>query len=222
MIVFDVDGTLIGGELTDWASFGAAFEDAAGFRLSAQFFADLEEVTAQAIVHQALPEHLPEEKKRIEQAVRTRYLNYLREAHERDHDCFPALGEGPALLNELRERGIPVAIATGDWRETISFKLQAAGFSIQSVPLVTSSEYYSRAEIIAQAVALAGGSLSEAIYVGDGLWDLRACRKLGIRFIGVGNKREKLLEAAAPHVLDDLTANEFWRAHAAIGMSQLG
>jgi phosphoglycolate phosphatase-like HAD superfamily hydrolase len=203
--------------LIDWASFGAAFEDAAGFRLTAQFFADLEEVTAQAIVHQALPNHLPEEKKRIELAVRTRYLSYLQDAHERDRGCFPALGEAMTLLAELQERGIPLAIATGDWRETISFKLRAAGFSIAGIPLVTSSEYYSRAEIIAQAVVLAGGSLSEAIYVGDGVWDLRACRKLGIPFIGVGNKREKLLEAAAAHVLENLTSNEFWRAHTAIG-----
>jgi hypothetical protein len=58
--------------------------------------------------------------------------------------------------------------------------------------------------------------------VGDGVWDLRACRKLGIRFIGVGNKREKLLEAEATHVLEDLTSKEFWRAHAEVGAIHRG
>jgi len=33
MMVFDVDGTLIGGEAADWASFGGAFEEIAGFTL---------------------------------------------------------------------------------------------------------------------------------------------------------------------------------------------
>jgi len=55
MIVFDADGTLIGGESTDWTSFDAAFEEVAGFALDDAFFESIEEVTAQAIVHQALP-----------------------------------------------------------------------------------------------------------------------------------------------------------------------
>ncbi len=221
MIVFDVDGTLVGGELIDWASFGAAFEDAAGFRLTAQFFANLEEVTAQAIVHQALPQHPLEEKKRIENDVRANYLRYLKESHAVDRGCFPALEGALALLQELKDRGMRVAIATGDWRESISFKLGAAGFMIDGIPLVTSSEFYSRAEIIAGAVKMAGGSLEEAVYVGDGVWDLRACRKLGIPFIGVGNKREKLLEAEATHVLLNLNSSEFWRAHAEVGATRL-
>jgi phosphoglycolate phosphatase-like HAD superfamily hydrolase len=54
MIVFDVDGTLIGGQSVDWTSFVEAFKEAAGFALDDAFFDNLEEVTAQAIIHQAL------------------------------------------------------------------------------------------------------------------------------------------------------------------------
>lgn len=38
IMVFDVDGTLVGGEATDWASFEGAFEEAAGFVLDNTFF----------------------------------------------------------------------------------------------------------------------------------------------------------------------------------------
>jgi phosphoglycolate phosphatase-like HAD superfamily hydrolase len=211
MIVFDVDGTLIGGEATDWASFGAAFQEVAGFALEEPFFASIEEVTAQAIVHQALEGFSPMEKKEMEHAVCQGYLRRLREAHADHPSSFPAIGGALVLLQELQERGIPIAIATGDWQETISFKLQAAGIPVEGIPMMTSSDFYSRADIISAAVTKAGRTLEEAVYVGDGLWDLRACRRLGIPFIGVGSRRDKLREAGAIHILQDFDVSEFFR-----------
>jgi phosphoglycolate phosphatase-like HAD superfamily hydrolase len=217
MIVFDVDGTLIGGESTDWACFRPAFEEVAGFGLSDNFFASIEEITAQAIVHQAL-NHLPlEERRSKERSVCQGYLQRLKDAHELDPGCFAAVNGAVALMREIKEKGIPIAIATGDWRETISFKLRAAGISFDDIPMVTSSEFYSRSDIIAAAVTRAGGALGEAIYVGDGLWDFRACAKLGIRFIGVGHRGEKLRGAGARHVLGDLSPMEFWSVKEALG-----
>ena len=210
-MVFDVDGTLVGGEATDWASFGAAFKEAAGFVLEDTFFARIEEVTAQAIVHQALEDAPIEKKKEIERAVRQGYLRRLQSAHENDPCSFPALDGALALLAELRQRGVPVAIATGDWFESITFKLQAAGIPFDAVPIVTSSDFYSRADIIAEAIAKAGRPREEAVYIGDGLWDLRAARKLGIPFIGVGYRKEKLEAAGATHTLRDLSPLNFWQ-----------
>lgn len=121
-----------------------------------------------------------------------------------------------ALLHELKAAGLRVAIATGDWRESITFKLGAAGIPIDYIPIVTSSEHYARADIIRAAVAEVGGRLDEAIYVGDGLWDLWACERLGIPFIGVGHRKERLRKAGALHVVDDLNPPEFWRVRDAI------
>src|ERR1035441_7224379 len=179
MMVFDVDGTLVGGESTDWASFEAALEEAAGFVLDDTFFGRIEEVTAQAIVHQALEDVSIEKKKQMEHAVRQGYLRRLKSAHESDPSSFPALDGALALLAELKKKGVPVAIATGDWLESITFKLRAAGIPFDGVPMVTSSDFYSRADIIAGAIAKAGRPMHEAVYIGDGLWDLRASRKLG-------------------------------------------
>lgn len=217
MIVFDVDGTLIGGEPTDWACFRAAFEEVAGFVLTDSFFAGISEITAQAIVHQAL-DSLPADERRLkERSVCQGFLRRLKDAHNNDPGCFVAVNGAVALIQELKERNIPMAIATGDWRETISFKLQASGISLDGIPMVTLSEFYSRSDIIAAAVAKAGGSLEKAIYVGDGLWDFRACTQLGIRFVGVGHRREKLRNAGARHVLNDLNPLEFWRVQEALG-----
>ena len=59
------------------------------------------------------------------------------------------------------------------------------------------------------AAAKAGRSMTDAIYVGDGEWDLRACRELGIPFIGTGNKMQRLLDAGAEHICEDLEVELF-------------
>ena len=210
-MVFDVDGTLIGGEATDWASFGSAFEEVAGFVLDAAFFARIEEITARAIVHQALAKFFLEQRKQMENAVRDGYLRRLKCAHELDSTSFPALEGTLALLEELKKKGVPIAIATGDWFETITFKLRAAGIPFEDIPMVTSSDFYSRADIVAGAVAKAGRQLHEAVYIGDALWDFRACQKLGIPFIGVGARTEKLQSAGAAFTLADLSPVAFWQ-----------
>jgi phosphoglycolate phosphatase-like HAD superfamily hydrolase len=218
MIVFDADGTLIGGESTDKESFEAAFKEVAGFALDEAFFSGLQEVTAQAIVHQALRAAAPEERRSKERAIRDGYLRRLRKAHDGNPASFWAVRGASALLRDLRDKGIPVAIATGDWRETITFKLGAAGIPLDGIPMATSSDFYSRAEIIAGAVEKAGRALHEAIYVGDGLWDLRACRMLGIPFMGVGARRELLRKAGARYILPSLDPAEFWRVKETVEM----
>lgn len=219
LIVFDVDGTLVGGEPTDCASFEAAFEEAAGFVLNEPFWASLEEVTAEAVVHQALKDSSPEEKGRTAHAVRDGNLRRLTAAHKNDPTSFPALEGALALLAELKKQEIPFAIGTGDWFETSTFKLGAAGIPLDNIPMVTSSDFYSRKDIIAGAAAKAGRPLHETVNVGDGMWDLRSCRKLGIPFIGVGHRKEKLKNAGAAHTVPDLRPSNFWRVLETIRMA---
>src|SRR5262249_33295367 len=104
MVVFDVDGTLIGGESTDWACFGAAFADVSGFELSDDFFASIEEITAQAIVHQALHNVPFEQRRLMERSVRQGYLQRLKKAHESASDSFRATNGAEALIRELKEK----------------------------------------------------------------------------------------------------------------------
>ena len=212
MIVFDVDGTLVGGERTDWKCFDDAFEEAAGFPFPSGFFERIEEVTARAIVHQALHGYPEDEKRRIEACTCQGFRRRLEEAHREDRNAFPAIHGAASLIEDIQQRGIPLAIATGDWMETITFKLEAAELSVEGIPMVTSSHCYSRAEIIRAAVREAGGRLSHCVYVGDGHWDLRACQKLGIAFIGCGNKKETLEAGGAQHLVESLGRTHFWVA----------
>ena len=213
MIVFDVDGTLLGGEQHDWKSFDDAFEEAAGFPFPPDFFTNISEVTAEAIVRQALVDVPQADKTRIIDETRRGYLARNQAAHEATGEAFARTHGVDELWKELRDRKMPFAIATGDWHETISYKLSAAGIDVQGVPMATSSDCYARADIIRTAVERAGGELSASVYVGDGVWDLRATQLLGIPFIGCGSRPDDLRAAGATHVLDDLHPERFWPAY---------
>ena len=210
MIVFDVDGTLLGGESYYWKAFEDAFEEASGFRLTKEFFTHLEEVTAKAIVHQALPDLEKEERDEIERKTGEGYLARLQDEIKNDPNSFPAVEGAIELLEEIQNRNIPLAIATGDWRPSIKLKLKAARIPFEHLPLVTSSESYHRHNSIASAIEKAEGSLDNAIYVGDGVWDLKATQRLGIHFIGCGPRKQRLRDAGAKFVLESFEQEEFW------------
>jgi phosphoglycolate phosphatase-like HAD superfamily hydrolase len=56
-------------------------------------------------------------------------------------------------------------------------------------------------------------SFDAVIYIGDGVWDARAARNLGFRFIGIASEPgrvERLYAEGACHVFDDyLDADSF-------------
>ena len=112
---------------------------------------------------------------------------------------------GMALLARLNKLpGTGVAIATGDWLETTSFKLAAAGIDVSGYPMATSSDCSRRSEIIKLAARRAGRSLTDVIYVGDGVWDFKACCELGVRFVGTGTRPHLLKAAGAKLILEIL------------------
>ncbi len=213
MIIFDIDGTLIGGEQTDWRCFEVAFTEASGAPFPLDFFSTIDEVTARAVVHQAVAQRPLSERQAIAAATRDGFCRRLEAALRADAGAFPAIGEAALLLADIRARGIPVALATGDWRESIEIKLRAAKLEVAWMPLVTSSEHPRRCDIIADAAARLDAPIGQVTYVGDGVWDLRATQTLGCSFIGCGVKGEELRRRGCREVLEDLAVAEFWGAY---------
>ena len=61
------------------------------------------------------------------------------------------------------------------------------------------------ADLVQVALNRAGVSAAEAVFVGDTVWDVRACEKAGVRCIGLlsgGISRDELLGAGAAQVYD--------------------
>jgi len=66
--------------------------------------------------------------------------------------------------------------------------MASAGLCYDDYPAASSDDAPDRESIIRLSMRRAAeryGRFSDAVYVGDGVWDARACRSVGIPFIGV-------------------------------------
>ncbi len=209
LIIFDVDGTLLGGESYDWSSYENAFLEVTGNPFEEGFFDRITEVNATSIVQQARPDLTGTEREETIAAVADGYRRRLADEIAAHPEAFPATTGACELLPQLTELGYDCAIATGDWVDSITLKLDAASIPWRGLPMATSSDRDTRAQIISLAAERANRPIEEAIYVGDGLWDLRATGALGIPFIATGAKHARLAAAGAKFVVPDLTPPAF-------------
>lgn len=90
--------------------------------------------------------------------------------------------------------------ATGTWLDAARMKLVKARLAL--MPISACDETESREAIVGNAIALAGGRYDRIIVFGDGTWDLRTARNLGLPFIGIGDV-QRLLAAGAPVAFPD-------------------
>lgn len=205
IVIFDVDGTLIGGEEQDWPSFDNALVSEAGFSPNADFWQSLEEITGKSIVRAVAETMGIEYTLELEERIRKSYLKNLRKAAPYKGDVFTPKPGAVEILNLLKVTPVfDVAIATGDFSETSRFKIGSAGLDISGIPYASCSDAALRKDIIATAAERAGQQTEDVIYVGDGVWDLRACKQLDIPFIGTGAKLERLKAAGAEYIAEDL------------------
>jgi phosphoglycolate phosphatase-like HAD superfamily hydrolase len=105
-----------------------------------------------------------------------------------------------------------IGLATGGWHASARVKCVSAGVDFDTFPVASSDDAMSRTDIMTlsleRVLASAGrprADLASLVYVGDGVWDARACRKLGVPFIGIatGEDAVRLAAEGAITVLPD-------------------
>jgi beta-phosphoglucomutase-like phosphatase (HAD superfamily) len=186
--MFDIDGTLVESYDFDADCFSAAIKDELGVSISSDW-TNYKHITDSGILKQILDElNLAQERKRIELSVKAKFTAQI-EAHLSTHKLF-AIDGAAEFLAELAERkDVALAFATGGWLETARMKLEAADIHLPEIPIASSSDHYSRIEIMKKAQIKAGYSqYISKTYFGDGPWDLKASQDLGYNFVLVGNR----------------------------------
>ncbi len=201
LIIFDIDGTLCDTHAVDASCYAETIEHVVGRSLATVDWSSYPEATNAAIARDFLRECGEQEIEIRERQIREEFVRRLEDRGRRDPGLFRPIDGALEIINDLRRKNYSIAIATGCWQESAHAKLRLAGFDVNGVPFASSSDTRRRADIIALAAARAGRVVSDAVYVGDGVWDVKAARELGMRFIGIGKKHELLREHGARSVL---------------------
>ncbi|MBC8002489.1 MAG: HAD family hydrolase [Opitutaceae bacterium] len=125
---------------------------------------------------------------------------------------FAAVTGAERLLSRLAfSDSHRVCLATGAWRESARLKMTSAGLCFDDHPSATAEDAPDRESIMRLSMQRAldrrGAPFQQIVYVGDGVWDARACRSLGLPFIGIGSsvRAERLALEGAVRVFPDLS-----------------
>ena len=112
------------------------------------------------------------------------------------------------LLRLLTELGVPWAIATSGWMESARPMLELLGVPAR-VPIVTRDQVAHAKpdpDLFIAAVERLGVAVTDAVVVGDSVWDLLAARRtraLGVGLLSGGYGQDELERAGAYRVYQD-------------------
>jgi phosphoglycolate phosphatase-like HAD superfamily hydrolase len=211
LAIFDIDGTLTRTSEVDDACYIRAVREEWGVPSMSTDWSAYEHSTDNAIAaeifrrargREATPSELG--------ALRDRFAGLVAAEAERAPERFQPVPGAPSLVVELPQRGWAVAIATGGWTPSARTKLARAGVPAADIPAAFACDARPRQEIIAIAASRAAARLGverfeRVVYLGDGVWDARACAAAGLPFVGVaqGQRAERLRDEGASVVLPD-------------------
>ena len=96
----------------------------------------------------------------------------------------------------MKETNYAICFATGSLLKPALIKLEQANMNFVPNLVEASNDFYTREEIVTSAIRKAKAYFSvnefqNIISVGDGIWDLRTAKNLGIHFLGIRDKNLK-------------------------------
>jgi phosphoglycolate phosphatase-like HAD superfamily hydrolase len=207
-IIFDIDGTLTQSMQMDDICFVRALAEVWDFHDVDTDWSKYKNVTDAGLLHELHETRTGRPPTTSElHAFRAHFLALLAELIEKN-PVTPITG-APAMLAHLAaQTPYGVSLATGAWGASASLKMRSAGMRFEDHPAASSDDAPDRVTIMQisrQRAAQRFGPREQVVYVGDGLWDARACHALGWPFLGIGTgeRAARLQAAGAFTVLPD-------------------
>lgn len=133
---------------------------------------------------------------------------YHAEAYARLSGSVRPLPGARELLRHLSELGVPWAIGTSGWMQSARPMLELLGVPV-SVPVVTRDQVEHAKpdpDLFIAAVERLGVAVTDAVVVGDSVWDLLAARRaraLAVGLLSGGYGQDELERAGAYRVYQD-------------------
>jgi HAD superfamily hydrolase (TIGR01509 family) len=204
VFIFDLDGTLVDSVYQHVLSWKEAL-DAEGINLSVWRIHRKVGMSGGLFANQLLRET------RID--ITPERLARLRHLHARAYQRLAAqvrpLPGAIELLDTLSAAAIPWAIATSGRMETAAPNLRALRIDPSKVPVVTRDDVkYAKPDpdLFLAAAARLNAAITNAVVVGDSIWDMlasRRCQALGVGLLSGGYGLDELERAGAYRVYED-------------------
>jgi phosphoglycolate phosphatase-like HAD superfamily hydrolase len=214
LTIFDIDGTLTESVAVDELCFVEAFRDVLGIGSINTNWLDYQFQTDSGLALEICRNHLGRDPGDTEiSRLQSRFLQLLCAAVEGTGQPLREIPGASVFLHRLAAQpGWHVAIATGGWNVSARFKLASAGLSVDGIPWASADDAIDRVDILRMSIQRAGqhcgqDTFEDVVYVGDGVWDVRAAKALGIGFLGLaaGYKAGRLMKEEASCVLPDFS-----------------
>lgn len=206
-IIFDIDGTLADTKAVDDKCFIQAFMETFQIDLQHQNWAALENVTDWGITEEVIQTNLNRTPTAIEyQNFQSRLVTLLNEELEKDPKQFQPVRGAIEFFEFLKiETAHPLGIATGAWEQSARTKLKGIGLDHSNIAFANSDHYKTRGDITRHAMKQIkerhSNTSDDIVYFGDGDWDYKTCKELGIRFIGIDVLGDGKLKALGAEVV---------------------
>jgi phosphoglycolate phosphatase-like HAD superfamily hydrolase len=208
LVIFDVDGTLTQTMNADEQCFVRSLAKVCGFRGVDTDWSRYKHATDAGVLHEIYETRIG----RFPSALtisqfREHFVGLLARASSKAP--FAAVTGANVLLSRLAYSAEHrVALATGGWRDSARLKMASAGLRYDDYPAASSDDALDRESIIRLSMQRAAdryGAFGSAVYVGNGVWDARASRRVGIPFIGVATDGQaaRLTAEGAARVFPD-------------------
>ena len=215
LVIFDVDGTLTQTMKAEEACFVRSLAEVCGFRDVDTDWSRYKHATDSGVFHEIHETRTGRPPSPIEiYRFRQHFVELL--AQLSSDAPFTAVKGAPLLLSRLADNAEHrVALATGAWRDSARLKMASAGLCYDDYPAASSDDAFDRESIIRLSMQRAAeryGRCGSTVYVGDDVWDARACRNVGVPFIGVGTggRASRLSEEGAVCVFPDFSDTDLF------------
>lgn len=190
-IIFDIDGTLTNTKKVDDKCFVKAFQQAFNINIGNFKWEDLKHVTDWGITEEIFQRDIGRTPNEAEyELMKSNFVSILKEEKERDQSQFNEITGATDFFNTIQKNAnFKLGIATGSWEQSAKIKLDALDIDLDGICFSNSDYHKSREaitkDVIKQLKAKTQKPTNEIIYFGDGEWDFKTCKNLGIRFIGI-------------------------------------
>ncbi len=212
LIMFDVDGTLTDSNKVDAACFVVALKEAFNIDVADIDWSVFKYVSDEGLSTEIFERtyHRTPAREDLDR-TKNSYMNCLKSEIKKSGECCREIPGAVSILRQLKSKpDVALSIATGCWLESAELKLKTAGFDLDGIPIATSSDSMERTRIMQLSLERAASAygietFEKITYVGDGVWDANASKKLGYHFIGVGDgtNKQKLMDAGAKTIISD-------------------